>query len=217
MKDLLIFGSSSNITKELMISLKNNYDIKALGSNSKPKLNVDCLDILNIEDELKNYEYFVFNIGVLYPKRILEQNHDEIIHSLKLNLLYIVKCCEFIIENNDMAKIIIVGSESGKKGSYDTSYFLSKAALRAYVREKKLAHKEQQILLISPSVIEDAGMTLRRKDVSNLESNKLSHPKQRLLKSKEVASIISMIIQDKMDYISNTEIEVNGGKFARMD
>jgi NADP-dependent 3-hydroxy acid dehydrogenase YdfG len=216
MRKVLIFGSGSKITEKLDELLNKEYKIKVIGRSSNPKLDVENLNIENITKELDEYDYFIFNIGLLYSNKISEQTLNEITSSFKVNLLYIVLCCEYLIEKNNKAKIFILGSESGKKGSYDTSYFLSKAAMRAYVNEKKIKYPNQQIVLFSPSVIEDSGMTLRRTDLNNVYLNKKNHPKNRLLKSIEVAKIISSFIINDIDYVSNTEIEINGGKFARM-
>ena len=42
------------------------------------------------------------------------------------------------------------------------------------------------------------------------------HPKKRFLSMKELAQIISAIINLDTTYLTNTEIEFNGGKFSRM-
>ena len=42
------------------------------------------------------------------------------------------------------ARIIIMGSESGRKGSFDTTYFISKAMLRSYVRQRFLNYSNHK-------------------------------------------------------------------------
>jgi short-subunit dehydrogenase len=210
-----IFGASSEISKSLRRSLSSlGASVREFSREDIDFMNID-LDFLISKVNLDG-DYYVFANGLLYSKRINEQSTSEILNSLSVNLISIVRLSDYILDNNPQAKIIILGSESGKKGSYDTTYFLAKAALKKYVEERHLSFKQQQIIMISPSVIEDAGMTLRRSDKVNLEQNKIRHPKGRFLQSKEVADFINHIIVSKCDYISNCEIEMNGGKYARM-
>ena len=61
------------------------------------------------------------------------------------------------------ARLIIIGSESGYKWSFNKPYAFSKSSLKLHVKHKKLS-VEQQLLLISPSTISDFGITLRRDD-----------------------------------------------------
>ena len=111
--------------------------------------------------------------------------------------------------------LIIIGSESGYKGSFDLSYALSKSSLKLYVEQKRL-EENQQILLISPSTIGDLGMTIRRKDKENLEKYKEKHPKKRFLSSKELTDLIINLFAST-NYLTNIEIGLNGGKFSLMN
>ena len=109
----------------------------------------------------------------------------------------------------------MIGSESGFKGSFDMSYALSKCSLSVYVRNRRLS-ENQQLLLINPSTIGDLGMTVRRKDVERLNSYMRQHPKKRFLDSQELSKIISNLFASSI-YLTNTEININGGKFASLD
>ena len=212
-----LFGANSKIIKELSLMLDKSDKIKKVNKFDRNKLDFSIITQEQLKSAINlSSDYYIISVGVLYPKRILEQSEEEINLSINVNLLSIVKICDYLLENNDKAKIIIVGSESGKKGSYDTTYFLTKAALSAYVKERKITSENQQIVIVSPSVIQDAKMTTSREDHDNININRDAHPKKRLLNSVEVANVIFFLIESGLDYITNTEIEVNGGKFARM-
>ena len=216
---ILIFGSGSALTKCMKDKLlKNNRPCEIAGRKNADYFfdaNHHATDVFRAIN-VKKHTYFIVNLGILFPKKISEQSVEEITCSLNVNLISIVQICEFILNNNKNAKVFILGSESGLKGSYDTTYFLCKAALRAYVRERKLDGENQQLLLFSPSTISDAGMTTRRTDLEVLENYRRKHPKRRLLTCDEVSDIIISFMNEKFSYVSNTEIEINGGKFARM-
>ncbi|MFQ6006144.1 MAG: SDR family oxidoreductase [Woeseia sp.] len=161
-------------------------------------------------------ERYLFCAGVLFPKRINEQTAEEIFESLAVNMVSLIRLCEHVLEKNDRARIVIVGSESGFKGSYDTTYFLAKAAVHEYVRQRKIRSPQQQLVLLAPSAIEDSGMTQRREDLKATLDQENLLPKQRLLTAREVARAIYFLLYQDDGYISNAVIEMNGGKFALM-
>jgi hypothetical protein len=109
-----------------------------------------------------------------------------------------------------------MGSESGIKGSHDIIYALCKASLHKYVEERKILFKDQQLICIAPLTIIDADMTLMRKDQKNVKRSINLNPKRRGLKSKEIAKVIYNLMFNLTDYITNTVININGGKFSRM-
>jgi NAD(P)-dependent dehydrogenase (short-subunit alcohol dehydrogenase family) len=214
---ILVVGESSKISKSLVEELKNRHTIVTAGRKADIVFDANIISIENISKVFSSkFDVYVFNIGLLFPKKINEQDDDEVISSISINLLFIVRACEFILDSNEKARILIVGSESGKKGSYDTTYFLAKSALRSYVREKRLESFDQQLLLISPSLILDAGMTERREDIEGVKLLAAKHPKGRYLECAEVSRLIVVLIESVTDYLTNTEIELNGGKFSRM-
>jgi NAD(P)-dependent dehydrogenase (short-subunit alcohol dehydrogenase family) len=161
-------------------------------------------------------DVYVINLGLLQPKRISEQTLAEMQQSMHVNMLSCVRLCEAIFAAQQRVKVFIIGSESATKGSFDTSYFLAKAGVKAYVRERYLHHPQQQLLLFSPSTIGDAGMTTRRADQQRLAQYQAQHPKQRFMNSAEVARILLHCMSDDFNYMNNAELELNGGKFARM-
>ena len=127
-----------------------------------------------------------------------------------------IKICEISLKYNPNARIIIVGSESGLKGSYDIVYGLSKASINKYVEERQILKKGQQLICIAPSTIVDGNMTLNRKDKQNVRKSIKINPKKRGLFSKEVSKLIYDISFNNTDYLTNVVINVNGGKFSRM-
>lgn len=225
MKTLALIGGTSNLSQEIVNRFfqESSFDITvysrtpdSIGVKST-KLDANNICIKNITESFYiKFDVYIFNLGILIPKNILEQSEDEIFNSLKINALFTIKACEHILSTNPNARILIVGSESGKKGSYDTSYFLSKTMLRSYVKERMLHSHKQQLVLVSPSTIEDGTMTTSRNDVHRLELYKNQHPKKRFVTCSEIANLLYDLAIGT-NYISNCEIEVNGGKFARMD
>jgi NAD(P)-dependent dehydrogenase (short-subunit alcohol dehydrogenase family) len=148
--------------------------------------------------------------GVIRPKRINEQSPDEIAETLRVNCTRPIAFCDHILDQNDTARICVIGSESGFAWSYDGVYAASKAALHRYVETKKL-RPGQQLVAIAPSIIEDTAMTMVRADTENLERRKAEHPKRRFLKAIEVARVIHFLLYRDEGYLSGTVIRMNGG------
>jgi len=158
-----------------------------------------------------NADRFVFCAGILNANPGVMQNEREIVESIRVNFIETAAMCDVILAQNSSARICIIGSESGLVGSYDDIYAMAKAALHAYVERKKLLSTEQQLVAIAPSIIEDAGMTLRRKDRDNLIRRRQEHPKRRFIKAIEVARLIQFLLYVDEGYISGVIIRMNGG------
>jgi NAD(P)-dependent dehydrogenase (short-subunit alcohol dehydrogenase family) len=185
-----------------------DYDIYLDLSSAEPQPIADAVPL--------DADRYVLAAGLLRPKRIWQQTDAEIRSSMAVNMLSTVQICELVLNANPNARIVVLGSESGMKGSFDTTYFLAKAALHAYVRERAIGHPGQQLVCVAPSTIGDSGMTQRRADQHNVEKLVGTLPKRRLLTANEIAATIHFLLYGAGSYISNTVIEVNGGKFARM-
>lgn len=155
-------------------------------------------------------ERFVFAAGLLLGKAVSEYQDGDMEAVMQANYYWPVRLCEQILAENPAARIVVLGSESGIKGSHDTVYAGAKAALHKYVETKKLK-PYQQLVCVAPSIVEDSGMTQRRQDLDNLERRRREHPKGRLLKAKEVARLIHFLLYVDRGYISGTTIVMNGG------
>lgn len=215
----LIFGSSSKITKSLCSTLTSSNQDFSVAGRSNARYFFDALG--NYQQQLEKidllaYDNIIINVGSLLNKNLMEQEISEQVGSLRINLLSIVNISECVLNTNNKAKICIIGSESATKGSYDTSYFLSKAALEKYICEKRLKSPAQRIFGVAPSTIVDAGMTTRRDDSETLARYLSEHPKSKFLTCDEVADIILELFSAKFDYYTNDVLQLNGGKFARM-
>lgn len=205
-----LYGSTSFLADHIdkindFVTIKHSFR----NTSKSPLQYID--NLLEVNDPVHGV---VISLGHLMQKTFLEQSFENFQESMMVNLYLPILIAEKYLEAYENVRLIIVGSESGTKGSYDTSYFLAKASLIAYVREK-LVLQNQQILLVSPSTIEDSPMTQRRADVARVEEISKAHPKCRLLQSEEVVTFIYELFRQTI-YLTNTEIQMNGGKFARM-
>lgn len=151
--------------------------------------------------------------GILYGKRRVDMTTSEVSETYRVNYVQPACLCDEILEHNPIARICVVGSESGVSGSYDECYADSKRLLHHYV-ETKHTRPEQQLVCVAPSIIEDAGMTLRRTDTEKLNRLCNLHPKGRFLTSLEVAKMIYFLLFEDLGYITRVVIRMHGGKYA---
>lgn len=155
---------------------------------------------------------YVFCAGLLRAKTLAEQTPEEIAESYAVNCTDIIRTCDALFAYNERARVCVIGSESAYTWSYDGAYAGAKAALHSYVETKRLPCPGQQLVCVSPSIIEDAGMTTRRLDVDRLDKRRAAHPKKRFLTSAEIARVVYFLLYEDSGYICNHVVRVNGGE-----
>lgn len=193
---IIATGYGSQIVKEL-INLGGESNIKRM-----------------VADNIQGNEAdrFLFCQGILQGVRIEE--NDASVNSWLGNFKNIAAACERILLRNRYARICIIGSESGIMGSYDMAYAGAKAAMHLYIETRRIQHHQQQLVGIAPSIISDAGMTLRRDDGPAMAERAADHPKGRFCTSAEVARLVRFLLYEDLGYINNTVIRMNGGEHA---
>jgi hypothetical protein len=211
---ILIIGKNSKIAKEFIKKVSKSVTI------IKPsKTEWDMNDInfnSNKIKQIKKMDKILLLQSTITSTPILNRKSEDIFSQISINLLSVVKICEIALQYNKHVKIVILGSESGIKGSFDIVYALTKAAIHKYVEERKIIYPKQQLLCVAPSTIIDSKMTIVRKDRYNVIKSIKNNPKKRGLTSKEVSNLIYSLLYEQTNYLSNIVIRLDGGKFARM-
>lgn len=149
--------------------------------------------------------------GVLVGKSANDIKDDEAWQTFDVNCLSVIRFCDKLFARNPHARVCVIGSESGNGGSYDTVYAASKAGIHLYVETKRLKYSGQHLVCISPTVIEDSGMTDRRIDKEQCLQRGNNRRLKRWLTSLEVAKVAEFaLLQDSM---CNTVIRLTGGNW----
>ena len=208
------FGTNNLIAQMVKEKIVGDRAI-SYKSNEITEVNIDnWVNSLVFEKDTKHI--ILYSWGILTPKKFNEQSQEELRLSFLMNLILPIKIIEKINSLEHEFRMLYISSESAKKGSHDGAYFVTKASVEAYIKEIRLKNTKSSINALAPSMISDAGMTTRRNDQDNVEKVAQDHPKQRLLLSEEVAATSFWLLNDSSDYITNSVIEINGGKFTRM-
>lgn len=148
--------------------------------------------------------------GFLAGKSLSEINSADEETTWRVNYSAVAKYVDGFLAEHEAGRVVVIGSDSGFAGSYDTSYAGAKAALHLYVETRQLRPR-QQLVAIAPSIIADAGMTIRRHDLATLKRRESEHPKKRLCTSREVASLAAWLLGPDGEYVSSTVVRMNGG------
>jgi short-subunit dehydrogenase involved in D-alanine esterification of teichoic acids len=211
---ILIIGKNSKIAKEFIKKVSKSTTII---KPSKTEWDMNNIDFnLKKINQIKKMDKILLLQSVISSTPILKRKSLDILSQISINLLSVIKVCEIALRFNKNVKIIILGSESGIKGSFDIIYALTKAAIHKYVEERKIKYSKQQLLCIAPSTVIDSKMTLKRRDGHNVTKSIKNNPKKRGLLSKEISNLIYSLFYEQTNYLSNIVIRLDGGKFARM-
>ncbi len=155
-------------------------------------------------------ERFLIAQGYLKGRSAGDHDAETGPATFQTNFLAVAAACDNIFVDNPTARVVVIGSESGFSGSYDTAYAGAKAALHLYVETKKLK-PDQQLICVAPGIIGDSGMTHRREDLDRLAGREQAHPKRRFLRAVEVARLVHYLLYEDEGYLSGAVIRMNGG------
>lgn len=171
---------------------------------------------LHFRPHLGHTSRYVLAAGILIPENLSTLDTSKVLATLYGNLLDPMAACEMILREDKYARICVLGSESGIKGSYNEAYAAAKAGLHQYVINRRLLHPGQQLVCVAPTIIWDSGMTQRRDEAEKqkLFSDAVNLPKKRWCSPRDVAELIKFLLWDSSGYITNCVIPVDGGKRA---
>ena len=165
-------------------------------------------------ERMPDAEKYLFCAGLIHQKRASHQTDDEIRDAFEVNAVSVIRECERLIENNPNARICVIGSESGFKGSFDAVYAVAKAGLHRYVETKRLKYPDQQLVCVAPTCVLNTGMNRQRNadGVASLERRRLLHPKMRWLQPMEVARMIHFLLCVDEGYTTSVVVRMSGGE-----
>ncbi len=149
--------------------------------------------------------------GMLCGKPIGEMAAHDISETIRVNFSNVAAFCDELFEQNDTARVCVIGSASGINGSYDMAYAGAKAALHLYVETKRLRTAQQHLVCVAPAIIEDSGMTQRRTDLQPTLERGAKRRLGRWLHAEEIARIANFALNEPA--LCNTVINAQGGNW----
>lgn len=155
-----------------------------------------------------NLDRYLICAGFLAGKSVEEISVEDAAETFRVNFIEPARFCTRVFAANPKARICLIGSESGFKGSYDMAYAGAKAALHLFIETHQLASPDQMLVGIAPHIIWDSGMTQRRVDRIELEARGAMNRMGRWLNPKEVAEIAVHLLFHASPSISGSVIRM---------
>jgi len=138
-KKIIITGSSSNISKELLIKLKK-YNLKIFSCTGKKKSNYkfDFSSLHHIEKFIKFLKkikpnYLFICHGVLQGKKLLKYSKKNITDTVNINLISKIRIIEEVANIKNL-NTVVISSISGRDGSFDNLYAATQAGINVIAK-----------------------------------------------------------------------------------
>lgn len=165
--------------------------------------------VCSLNEATYHHDRYFICTGYLAGKKVNEHRYKGTCKSWDINYIDIASFLDRLFQVNKSAKVCVIGSYSGIKGSYDMAYAGAKAALHLYVKTKKLKYPEQNLICLAPTIIEDTNMTQNRNDLEECLERGRNTKLGRWLKAEEVARVANNLIDEVS--LCNSVIEMTGG------
>lgn len=219
--NILIFGATGSIGNYLFTKFSElNYNVIGTTSNIN-KINNKCIYVNtqenNIDELLKinNLDGIIWAHGYNFNDNINTFDEDEFMKIININVLFILKTLNFLLNNNKInknSKLVIISS-IWEELSRDNklSYSISKSALSGMVKNLSYDLSEKNILInnILPGVI-DNDMTKKTLKEENIEYIKKYMKFNRLVDLNDIFNTTKFLLIDNTG-ITGQSIKVDLG------
>ncbi|TRM10529.1 SDR family oxidoreductase [Lentibacillus cibarius] len=194
MKNVLITGGNGDIAKAIVAELQKNEEFN-IYTPGKEALDVTDLTSVHQYVEKVKPDILINNAGYIEPVPIAENSIQSEKHSIDVNLLGVFNCTGAVLEHNQQALIINLGSSAGTKprGNW-SSYCATKAGV--IMATKCWADEGIKTVCLSP------GRTKTKM------RNRLypDEDQQTLLTPQEFAQVAMKAIEGEYEYGANIDV-----------
>lgn len=216
MKNILLVGSSSSVSRSFYEKYNNSYNFIRL-SRDVHFSDVQGFELLNTSSYYNNdmnfdgLIYFPGNIN-LKPFENLELEDFE--NDFKLNFLGLVSILKFYKPRlNNGASLVFISTVASKLGMpFHSSVSAVKSAINGLT--KSLAAEWAPLIrvnCISPSLFESKMSEKFYKSDKMIDRMNDRHPLKRTGRAEDIASLINFLISDESSWITGQNISIDGG------
>ena len=217
-KKILIIGANSDLAKETIKILKNNFEIIKLGSKDLDLNKTFETNVIQFD-----FDHLIFFSAINQKKKFIEYSNEEIESHYRINFinlsLFIKKVIPIFIKKKIVNKIILISSLYSLYGrSERLPYSTSKFALNGLGKNLAVEYGKYGIMtnLVIPGFI-DTKLTRKNISPSILKKIILKTPTNILVTKKQVAEVINFLISPKSNGINGQEIIIDGGLSSNGD
>ena len=212
--DILLTYYTSSKPAEMVVE-----DIRNTGGDALA-VKVDCNDdgevgLLGIHPWMhRGIDALVLNHGRYQRVAAEEMTIDDLRTTMKTNFEGAVGVWKAVQPHlTDRARIVVVGSQLGTRGSpHGADYSASKAALAMWARSlaQALGPQGKRVNILAPGYVDTELIT---KYNTNLELEKIKKtiPMQRFAKKNEISDLVKFLCSEDNSYITGQIITIDGG------
>ena len=178
----------------------------------------ECEKTINIlKEKYKKIDVLVNNAGITRDttlKNMTKEDWDAVMRTDLDSVFNVTKPVLKLMLENSYGRIISISSVNGQKGQFgQTSYSAAKSGMYGFTKSLSLetARKNITVNTISPGYIATDMMSGIAPEI--LEKIVKQIPVGRLGKAEEVARVVVFLADERSEYITGTNISINGGLY----
>ncbi len=226
----LLTGATAGIGKAVYELLRDKGDVVIPIVRSKEKgerlgaekyVVCDFANPVGVESVLGDFDdkidSFINCAGTMIGKSIFEISAAQLIELNNVNVVSPLIAVGKLKENFRKGGVIILyGSQSGFRGSYDDGYAASKGAIHSFVKAvcTKVA-PDLRIVGIAPGIVGDTRMSSEIFSGDKLAKKAKTIPLMITATSREMAELTDFIMSDSCRFMTGNMIDINGGLCLR--
>ena len=184
-------------------------------------LKIDCSnpsEILLLSEHpwcLEGIDVLILNHGSYERVTASELTDGELRRTMEINFFGAFGVWNSLKKQlNDGAKMVVIGSQLGIKGSpHGADYSASKAALHVWARSlaQDLGPSGKRVNVIAPGYVDTAILAGDSKEKREQRNSEV--PLKRIGTPSDIAGVVSFLCSEDSAYITGAVIHVNGGLF----
>lgn len=214
-KEVLVIGGSGDIGSSIVKKFSEEHKVK---STSREELDLSSDRSIDsfLSSNNKIFDYVIFCAADNNPCYFGDEEYDNIVKSIKINLLSITKILHSLIKSNSInpgGSIIIISSLYANFGRLKRfPYSVSKHALLGLVKNLalELSSRKVRVNSVTPGYIDTK---LTRKNLKKEEIKKIEEciPSGNIGSPKDIANVVFFLASPLGSYINGQDIIADGG------
>lgn len=177
-------------------------------------------DIDSLVSQLPQIDGLVNNAGFTKMRPILQIKEDVFKEIMQVNTFAPIMLTQKIIKNKKLKQggsIVFTSSTAALKGGTANSmYACSKAAISIFMKDaaKEFASKKIRVNAVCPAMVETSIMSDNMLSEDQINASKAANPLGRWGRPEEIAWAIAFLLSDATQWITGTNMVIDGGKTA---
>jgi len=179
---------------------------------------ISCQNMIDkVLEKFGRVDVLINNAGITRDASLKKMELDQWNDVINTNLSSLYNVCKPLLESmqkNRFGRIVNISSVNAQRGQFgQTNYSAAKAGVHGFTKAlaQEMARHGVTVNTVSPGFINTAMVAaipdeLRKQIIESIPVGRVGQPE-------DIARAVRFLIDDNADYITGTEISVNGGFF----